>query len=221
MAFDANTVNVLDALISLRQAQTGAASRKLEIFINGGKAREFVAADGGLNNPFVFDASNFMTENDNLIEIRNSDDASLTTAQIVSTFYTDWKTAKTDARYFDLKVEFDKTAAKIGETIVCRVAAARKYERDGMILAEIGLPPGADVDRAGLEKARAENRFSSFDVLPDKILIYAAAQSFPLDFSFKFNLRYGIKAQTAPSLVYDYYNEEARTVVAPIEFIVE
>ena len=218
------TVNVLDTLISLRQAQkakTGAASRKLEIFINGNKAQEFVAADGGLNSPLVFDASSFVTENDNRIEIRNSDDASLTTAQIVSTFYSDWKTSKTDARYFDLKVEFDKTAAKIGETIVCRVAAARKYERDGMILAEIGLPPGADVDRAGLEKARAENRFSSFDVLPDKILIYAPAQSFPLDFNFKFNLRYGIKAQTAPSLVYDYYNEEARAVVAPVEFIVK
>ena len=90
-----------------------------------------------------------------------------------------------------------------------------------MILAEIGLPPGADVDRAGLEKAQAENRFSSYDVLPDKILIYAWAQSFPMNFSFKFKPRYGIKAQTAPSVIYDYYNEEARAVIAPTGFIVK
>lgn len=218
------TVNVLDALISLQKMQkekTGAAIRKLEIYVNGSKAQEFVVADSGFNQPFVFDASKVLTENNNRIEIRSSDDVNLTMAQIVSTFYVAWKAAKTDARYFDLKIDFDKIEAKVGEEIVCRVAVERKYDRYGMILAEIGLPPGADIDRAGLEKAKAENRFSSFDVLPDKILIYAWSQSFPMNFSFKFKPRFGIKAVTAPSLVYDYYNESARTVVAPTEFVVQ
>ncbi len=96
----------------------------------------------------------------------------------------------------------------------------RKEKRYGMILAEIGIPPGADVDRNSLEKAKADGKFSSYDILPDKIVVYLWSSSVPTDFIFKFRLRYGINAQNSPSIVYDYYNAEAQTTVAPTKFFV-
>ena len=90
-----------------------------------------------------------------------------------------------------------------------------------MILTEIGLPPGADVDRASLEKAKTEEKFSSYDVLPDKIVVYSWTNSAPMNFKFKFRPRFGMNAQTAPSIVYDYYNEQARTTIAPVKFLVK
>jgi len=39
-------------------------------------------------------------------------------------------------------------------------------------------------------------------------------------FSFKFKPRYGVKAQTSPSSLYDYYNPEARAVIAPTRFTI-
>ncbi len=142
-------------------------------------------------------------------------------AQIVSLFYVNWEKTENDSRYFDLKVDFDKTGAKIGEEIVCSVFVESKNNRRAMILTEIGLPPGADVDRASLEKAKTEEKFSSYDVLPDKIVIYSWTNSAPMIFKFKFRPRFGLNAQTAPSVVYDYYNEQARATIAPLKFSVK
>jgi hypothetical protein len=90
-----------------------------------------------------------------------------------------------------------------------------------MLLAEMGLPPSAEVDRASLEKAKEENwNFSRYDVLPDRIIVYLWAQADGAKFNFKFKPRYGINAQTAPSIVYDYYNAEAQATVAPLRFSV-
>lgn len=90
-----------------------------------------------------------------------------------------------------------------------------------MALAEIGLPPGADVLRDTLEIAKAEGKLSNYDVLPDKIVIYFWAENKPLEFNFKFRPRFGLNAQTAPSFVYDYYNEEAKATLAPVRFAVK
>lgn len=67
---------------------------------------------------------------------------------------------------------------KIGDEVVCRVEASRvansgRYGR-GMMLTEIGLPPGTDVDRASLENAVRDNGYSvnQYDVLPDRLVVY-------------------------------------------------
>jgi hypothetical protein len=39
-----------------------------------------------------------------------------------------------------------------------------------------------------------------------------------VNFSFRFRPRMAMRARTAPSLLYDYYNPAARTEVAPVEF---
>jgi len=42
-----------------------------------------------------------------------------------------------------------------------------------------------------------------------------------VNFDFKFRPRFGLKAQSAPSLIYDYYNPDARAVVAPVLFAIK
>ena len=217
------TVNVLDALILLQKSiggenQTNA--EKAEIYINGKKIKEFSFDANTLANPLFIDVSPFLSETPNRIEIKNA--GNFTQAQVVAAHYVSWEDFPAEnSRYFDLKINFDKTTAKIGEEIICAVSIAREEKRYGMILAEIGIPPGADVDRSSLEKAKADGNFSNFDILPDKVIVYMWSSSAPIEFKFKFRPRYGINAQTAPSLVYDYYNEEARTTVAPSKFSIK
>ena len=90
------------------------------------------------------------------------------------------------------------------------------------MLAEIGLPPGADVDRASLDRAVKESGWGidQYDVLPDRLVVYLWPQAGGTKFQFKFRPRFGLTAQSAPSVVYDYYNPEARAVVAPTKFMV-
>ncbi len=40
-------------------------------------------------------------------------------------------------------------------------------------------------------------------------------------FSFTFKPRFGMKALATPSVLYDYYNPEARAVVEPAQFVVQ
>jgi hypothetical protein len=91
-----------------------------------------------------------------------------------------------------------------------------------MLLGEVGLPPGADVDRASLERALRESggAFSRYDVLPDRVVVYLWPYTGAARVSFKFRPRYRLNALTAPSQLYDYYNPEARVVVRPTRFVV-
>ena len=154
------------------------------------------------------------------------------TASVVTTHYVPWRAAEaTDnassksARVaaLRLRVSFDKTEARIGDEITCRVEAERiGFSGYGMMLGGIGLPPGAEVDRASLERAMKEAGWGldQYDVLPDRLVVYLWPRAGGTRFEFKFRPRFGVAALSAPSLLYDYYNPEARAVVAPSKFLI-
>ena len=221
------TVNVLDTLFLLQKSAKDAkpnAGEKTEIHINGRKIQDFNVDINALSNPLSIDASPYLTEATNRIEIKNAASSAVFQAQLVAVHYIPWKDALTAAasQYFDLKVSFDKTEAKIGDEINCAVSVQRKTNRYGMLLAEIGIPPGADVDRGSLENAKKlDENISRYDILPDKIIVYFWSNSGTTAFNFKFKPRYGINAQSAPSIIYDYYNEEAKATLAPVRFVVK
>jgi len=59
----------------------------------------------------------------------------------------------------------------------------------GMLLAEIGMPPGAEVDRSSLERAMKASGWdiNEYDVLPDKLIVYLWPHAGGTKFSFTFN----------------------------------
>jgi hypothetical protein len=65
---------------------------------------------------------------------------------------------------------------RVNQEVTCSVVgrARRRTQGYGMMLAEVGLPPGADVDRASLERAMRESGWTlnSYDVLPDRLVLY-------------------------------------------------
>jgi hypothetical protein len=69
---------------------------------------------------------------------------------------------------------------------------------------------------------RVQGVVSAYEVAPDRIILYvwprAVAEA---NIRFAFRPRYPIRARTAPSTVYDYYNPDARAVLPPVLFSVE
>ncbi|HKC85875.1 MAG TPA: hypothetical protein VKG02_07875, partial [Blastocatellia bacterium] len=234
------TINVLDTLISLNEGEVAmsGATGGAEVAVNGKRVSSVAMPPGGqLSNPITVDISSFLSRGNNRVEIRRSGAAARASAQVVETHYELWEQGATERREnvklrnssaLRLAVNYDKLEAKVGEEIVCKVTAERVGHQGygqgfGMMLAEIGLPPGADVDRESLELAAQESGWSlnHYDVLPDRVIAYLWPQAGGLKFSFKFKPRYGVKAQTAPSTLYDYYNPEARVALAPSRFVVK
>jgi A-macroglobulin TED domain/MG2 domain/Carboxypeptidase regulatory-like domain/Alpha-2-macroglobulin family/A-macroglobulin receptor binding domain/Macroglobulin domain MG3 len=151
---------------------------------------------------------------------------SAATAQIVANLYRPWPStaptsATTNNEQLHLAVSFDNTGATPGAPIHATAHIERLGFRGyGMLIAEIGLPPGADVDRASLETAIADSGYTlnHYEVLPDKLLVYLWPRAGGYDLRFTFSLRYAIDALTSPSVVYDYYNPDARFDLPPQRF---
>ena len=148
-------------------------------------------------------------------------------AQLVVDSYVPWEKASVTTKpepnatsVLRFAVEYSNTKGTTSESVECRVRAERLgYRGYGMMLGEVGLPPGADVDRESLEGAVQGNyAVYRYDVLPDRVILYLWPEAGGSSFSFRFRPRFAMHAETAPSLLYDYYNPEASVTIEPAHF---
>ena len=219
------TVNVLDAMLllfSIGSPGNADAQSLTEIAVNGNSLQS-LQINARFSNPVTVDISQFLRSGKNRIEIKRPAGSPFASVQAVANYYVPWSEPKSATPIANtnlrLQVKFDKTDAKINDEITCRVEAERVGFRGyGMMLAEIGIPPGAEVDRSSLEVAVKESNIDQYDVLPDRVVVYLWPTAGGVSFNFKFRPRFGLNAKTAPSTLYDYYNPEATVVVAPSLF---
>ena len=186
-----------------------------------------------LTGPVDVDMAKFVSPGKHHIEIRRSTGSSRASVQVLANYYVPWSHTTVggdlhqDAKVSDplrLAVRFDKQSANVGENIECTVDAERiGFRGYGMLLAEIGLPPGAEVDRNSLEKALKASGWdiNEYDVLPDRLIVYLWPHAGGTKFSFGFKPRFGLQALSAPSILYDYYNPESHAIVEPMQFTVQ
>jgi hypothetical protein len=215
--------------LTVRQSTSEATA---DIFVNDQLAQtvKLPATAGQLVNPITIDISKFLRTGKNAIRIKRPEGSPFTSVQALATFYGPWPEVKPggnfETRSSDLRLQTkcDKTDGRVGDEITCHVEAERVAFRGyGMILAEIGIPPGADVDRSSLEAAMQSSGWviNQYDVLPDRIVVYLWPEAGGASFDFKFRPRFGLNAKSAASVLYDYYNPEARAVVPPATFRVK
>jgi hypothetical protein len=233
------TINVLDTLLVLLsrdvdRTRDSAATSSAEITINGKNIPAVeLPSPNRLTGPVTVDLTQFLKAGANQLEIRRGAGGPPASVQAVATYYLPWQESlamqnanprPNGSSRLRLTAKFDKTEAKISDEITCHVEAERiGFHGYGMMLAEIGLPPGADVDRASLDLAMTQSEWSinQYDVLPDRVIVYLWPRAGGIKFNFKFKPRFGLKAQTAAAVLYDYYNPDARAVLAPTRFVVK
>ncbi|HZI52015.1 MAG TPA: alpha-2-macroglobulin family protein, partial [Terriglobia bacterium] len=221
------TVRVLEALVHLvgdgpAPDRPGSAN----ILVNGAPVS---AVNFGTRqqpyNPVIVDLSRFLKPGANTVEIVEQKKAGTATIQLVQSHYIPWNRSAGDLASGPLRlsVRFDKQEAAINESITVAVEAERiGFRGYGMMLAEIGLPPGADVDRESLTTAVASSGWdlSRYDVMPDRVIVYVWPRGGGTKFEFKFRPRYGLEAHSPASKLYDYYNPDAYAILPPEHFTV-
>ncbi len=240
------TVNVLDTMLSLlsttASGQTNAsAEAAAEVLVNGRvvKTVQLPLAANRLVSAITVALSEFVHGGRNTIEVKRPGGAPLASMQALANYYVPWadsaslkahadgaraEATRADGNSLRLQTKFNRTESKVSDEIVCHVEAERVGFRGyGMMLAEIGLPPGADVDRGSIDVAMKASGWAinQYDVLPDRVVFYLWPYGGAVKFDFKFRPRFGLNAKTAPSVVYDYYNPDSRAVVAPAKFTVK
>ena len=226
------TVDVLSALLKgIDTNDSRNPDAKLAAAVNGKSVPLVGAWSPASDAPAIIDVSALMQPGDNTIVVQNGSTHSTASVQAVAEYYTPWTGAAVtettrpgDSDALRLAVRFDKTEARAGEEVRCSIDAERIGSRGwGMMIAEIGLPPGADVDRRVLDEVVSNSGWtvSHYDVLPDRLVLYLWPNAGGAKLTFAFHPRYGLNARTAPSVLYDYYNPEALVALPPADFIIK
>ncbi len=231
------TVRVVKALlpVALRQLQSPSPGN-FALTVNGnplsGELAVALKPDSKLlDAPRSIDLSAMIHGGTNTLEFAGTTNSTFANAQITAWLYVPWaqdvagRTETTvPGKSFGLDFGYtcDAGNAVVGQAINCTVSARRFGSQDyGMMLAEVGLPPGADVDRASLGKLLDSWTISRYELQPDRIVFYLWSSTAEGDrFSFRFTPRYSIRAKAAPAKLLDYYNPDLSAVIAPQYFVI-
>lgn len=187
----------------------------VEIIVNGVKIPSVSVAENSLAVPTKIDIGKYLG-NRNRVEFRLNRAAWISVTRVS---YFTWDKIPKKRGNIDFDVKFDKTEGRPGEPINARIRVTQQIVSGGMMTAEIGLPPGSDVDRLSLGAAVKRDAIERYDVLPDRVVVYFWKPD--LDFTFRFTPRFAMNAVSAPSVVYEYYNEESRSMIGPTRFRIE
>jgi hypothetical protein len=231
------SVRVLKALlpVALRQLQ-GPVTGDFSLTVNrkplSGEIAGALKADSKLlDAPRSVDLSAMIHGGVNTLEFAGTTDTTFANAQLTAWLYVPWAQnasgkAETTVPGKSFGLDFgytcDAANAVVGQAINCTVSARRfGSEGYGMMLAEVGLPPGADVDRVSLGKLLDSWTISRYELQPDRIIFYLWSSAAEGEkFSFRFTPRYSIHAKAAPAKLVDYYNPDLSAVLAPQSFTV-
>ena len=226
------TVRVLKALLPLATAQLrgNVQAQQIGLSING---QAIAGADAAalqfnpkiLGAPRSLDLSEKLKPGHNELLFTGSDEASLASVSTAAEVYVPWgdrSYEKATQTSKDAGLDFGyacaATGGAVGTPIECTVDARRFGSQSyGMLLATVGLPPGADVDRAPLSKLIDAGTISRYELQPDRIVFYLWPwRAEGLHFAFRFTPRYAVQAKgAAPAKLEDYYNPDLNVVLAP------
>lgn len=134
----------------------------------------------------------------------------------------DQRTAdSSDALVFERRCR--PTALRPGETVECRVRAGRRgYRGRGVLVAELGLPPGAVVDRSELENAVERiDGFAHFEIRPHRVVLFLWPRARGVEVPVRFTPRFAADARSLRSVLYDDSNPTERVVLPPERFAIE
>jgi hypothetical protein len=225
------TENVIEAIIAAMPAgdETAGASQA-DIVVNGHSVSTMQLRDASaIVGPATLELAQYLHRGHNTVQVVRGANSSAMNALVITSHYIPWKDSHStagenfisgDTRALRLKVEYDDTDPTLDEAVKCHVETERiGFSGYGMMLAEIGLPPGSEVDRESLETARESSLIQGYEVQPDRVVFYVWPEASGSKFEFRFRLRYGMDAMTAPSVLYDYYNPEANATIVPVHFV--
>jgi hypothetical protein len=213
------TMRVFTALFETLAAPGAAGNEAVEVLVNGASAARVELPGGrGVQGPVTLDVAKFLKPGvANEVSVRTPAGRLGVQARFTAWWYEPWKGPKTSEQ-LRMQVHFSTAETAPNEAVRCDVTVSRPSFRGyGMAIAEVGLPPGAEVDRGTLDDAKVD----SYEVAPDHVTFYVWPQANDTKFSFIFRPRYAIRAVTAPSVLYDYYNPDARVVLPPVAMVVK
>ncbi len=147
--------------------------------------------------------------------------------QVISRAYVPWGSFPTDApdRQQEMRVDvfYDRTELAVNDVVnATALVELLAPGTAGTVLVDLGLPPGFTPLTEDLDRLVENRTIDRYELTGRQIILYLTEVRNDRVYRLEYRLRarFPIRAQTAPSQVYDYYTPDRQDVSPPQRMIV-
>ncbi|MBI2931295.1 MAG: hypothetical protein HYY16_06560 [Planctomycetes bacterium] len=162
------------------------------------------------------DVTQLARKGDNEIEITCD---AIVSVQVTGRYWTPWPSSSTPDEETSLAIEtrYDTHRPARGQRVRGEVALRYRGDDTFMVIADLGVPPGFDVEPAIFERMVRQGQIDKFALQGDRIVLYlgAVAGGHELRFSYVLRPRYSGVMKAPATRVYEYYAPQRCAVAAP------
>jgi uncharacterized repeat protein (TIGR01451 family) len=144
--------------------------------------------------------------------------------QVVGRYYLPYRELHPEKEPMSIDVAYDKTELAVSDTVECTVTVTNNRPANAkMVIVDLGLPPGFTVMAEDLNALVNNNVMEKYSMTGRQIIVYLreVPADQPITFKYKLMARFPIKAKSAKSVVYEYYDPDVRDEAPPQEILVK
>ncbi len=217
------TILALKALLASLRGSREDIDCRVVVQVNGKEAETLRITAEDAEVIRLVDLKEFTREGENSIELTLRGKGS-PLYEICSRYYLPWVSEPVPKQeLLTIGVKYDRTELAANDMLTCSVKVSNN--RPGiadMIIVDLGIPPGFEVQTPDLDEFVGV-KFEKYNLTGRQVIVYLDKLEFgkPVEFSYRLRAKFPLKAKTRTSRVYEYYNPEIETVVAPVELVVK
>ena len=208
-------------LLSMKNA-TQQTDAKVTVFIHDRMAESFALTPENSDVMRLLDLKEYTRKGQNQVRVSIEGEGSAL-YQIVGRFYLPWQERPAGKAPMDIEVSYDKTELVQNDMLTASVVVKNnRPARANMIIVDLGVPPGFEVQAADLNEYVANETISRFSLTGRQIIVYLdyVDPENPVEFSYRLKAKFPLKAKTPASTVYEYYNPDIKDESQPQELTV-
>lgn len=158
-----------------------------------------------------------VVEGDNVIEL-SAAGPTVPSYQIFGRYHLPWgETEPEPESPVDIDVVYDRTTLTRDEVLTMNVTLRYSGDATFMLIADLGVPPGFDVDTTPLEALRAAGKIDKFSATARQVTLYfgRVERGWTERMALPLRPRYAMKVKAPRCEAYEYYTPQSRAATAP------
>lgn len=211
------TILSLRTFIAQLNGTTQPANATVGVSLNGELVQTFEFDEDNSDVVRQLDLRELLQTGDNRVDIDFEGEGSLL-YQIVGRYYLPWDDVETPAPDLAIEVTYPETTIEVGQPATVNVRVTNLLDiRAEMVMVQVGVPPGFDVDMRTVQNHVASGIFSRADRTAEGLdaYLYGIDAGESIEFDFDIIPRMPMTVQTPGSTAYLYYAPDVRAACDP------
>lgn len=217
------TVLTLKALIASLSSAGERTAATVDVLFDGEKVATRELTDANADVLWQVDLSDRATEGEHALSLVYRGEGNLMW-QVADTHYLPWSMVPEEpAGPLAIDVSYDKTQLATDDVIDVTVTVSNSDPNEtGMMMAELGLPPGFDLDASALDAVLGKGQVARYDKTPLRLVVYLEPirPEAPVTFHYALRATAPLEATAPESQAYLYYNRSVHAESGPVRLTV-